>query len=89
MNDEKDKLFGWESDFWRDLMEETHITAPGGFSYVHEEPAKVFGHPDPFFYANHKDMFGDPHYGGAVETYWTPDTLVGEIVEDGPLELST
>lgn len=58
MNDEKDRLPGWESDFWRDLMEEQN----------------VYGVPDPTFYGGAEKAKTSP--------YWTPDTLVGEIVED-------
>lgn len=75
----------WESDFWVDLMNDTGVGRPMGSTTGR---AEFTGYPDEFFYDNHKDMFGDPHYGGAVKTYWTPDTLVGEIVEDEPLGIS-
>jgi hypothetical protein len=70
----------WESDFWSELLSEQGVfmadppmgTTTGRFAAT--------GEPDEFFYASQPE---EPY----VSPYATADMLVGEIVEEGQLEL--
>lgn len=75
----------WESDFWRDLLDEANDRPMGAKS---GRFASGGWHVPTEQYYDFDDMpsaWVEPEH---VSEYWTEDTLVGEIVEDEPLEIS-
>ncbi len=58
----------WEKDFWDTLMEEQHVTLPGGWSVPKE---KFYGVPDKVF-----------EEAAGVSRFDNGNVIVGEIVEE-------
>jgi hypothetical protein len=74
------RMPAWESDFWSELLAEQGVFMDDRPMGATTGRFAATGGPDAFFYAANPEA----EY---VSPYATADMLVGEIVEEGQLEL--